>query len=256
MSPLPLPQASSPAASPSTEETLIAARQLDEWNKMSSVVAHEINNPLAAIGNLIFLLQFMPGLPPEVTGVAQQITDELKRIEGLTRSALTFFRQGKGPEPVDLPACMDGIRLLLGPTLRERGVELEVQQQSDCTVHAWAIDARQALFNLVRNAVEATQTRGSKVTVSFEGRVDDVLFTVSDQGTGIDAQLQPRLFQLGATTKAGRSGVGLWLVRQLLDRYGATIQAESQPGQGARFVITWPRRTPETESTGTSSAGL
>ena len=227
------------------EESLLSARKLEEWNRMSAVVTHEINNPLAAIGNLLFLMQVTPGITPELAGLVHQSQEEVRRIESLTRSTLGFFRQAKEPETVDLISSVEAVRFLLGPTLRQRGIELEVSHQGDCRVFAFAVETRQVLLNLVRNAIEATERRGAKVSVNLEGRRDDVRVAVSDQGSGISPEVMPRLFQFGATTKGDRgNGMGLWLVKQLVGRHGGLIEVESSPGEGARFTVIWPRRMP------------
>jgi signal transduction histidine kinase len=228
------------------EQSLLAARKLEEWNKMSAVVSHEINNPLAAIGNLLFLMQLNPELPEGVNGIVQQASDELKRIEALTRSTLGFFRSANEPEPVDLVSSAEAVRFLLGPTLRQRGVEMVIQPNGDCTVNAYAVETRQVLLNLVRNAVEATTRKGAKVTVALEGRPDDVRVDVIDEGAGIAPAVELSLFQFGVTTKGERgNGMGLWLVKQLVSRHGGSIDVESTPGQGTRFTLIWPRRIPE-----------
>jgi signal transduction histidine kinase len=232
------------------QESLLAARKLEEWNKMSAVVSHEINNPLAAIGNLMFLMQLNPALPEDMAPVVQQAADEVKRIELLTRSTLGFFRQGTEPEKVDLISSAEAVRFLLGPTLRQRGIELLIQHNGDCTVTAYAVETRQVLLNLVRNACEASAGRGSKVTIELEARGDDVRgdvrIVVADEGTGIDEAMRERLFQFGATTKGDRgNGMGLWLVKQLVSRHGGSIEVESAPGKGARFTVIWPKRIPD-----------
>ena len=227
------------------EESLLAARKLEEWNRMSAVITHEINNPLAAIQNLLFLMQMMPGITPELAGLAQQSSDEVKRIEALTRSTLGFFRQGNDPETVDLISSVEAVRFLLGPTLRQRGIELEIIHLGDCTVFAYAVETRQVLLNLVRNAIEATNRRGAKVTVRLEGRSTQVRVVVADEGAGIPDDIMPRLFQFGASSKGAHgNGMGLWLVRQLVSRHGGAIDVESKAGEGARFTILWPRRMP------------
>ncbi|MFP5237728.1 MAG: sensor histidine kinase [Acidobacteriota bacterium] len=236
------------------EESLLAARKLEEWNRMSAVISHEINNPLAAIGNLLFLMEMTPGVSPEVTAIAKQASDEVKRIETLTRSTLGFFRQRNEPESVDLAASVESVRFLLGPVIRQRGVDLHVEQEGDCTVNAFAVETRQVLLNLVRNACEATIQRGSQVTVRLEGRADDVRIVVSDNGTGIEPAIMARLFQFGASTKGeGGNGMGLWLVKQILTRHGGSIDVESQSGIGTRFTVLWPRRMP---SAGAANAQL
>ena len=232
------------------EDSLLAARKLEEWNRMSAVVTHEINNPLAAIGNLLFLMQLTPGITPELTALVQQSADEVKRIESLTRSTLGFFRQSKEPETVDLAASVEAVRFLLGPTLRQRGIEFEMVQQGDCSVFAYAVETRQVLLNLVRNAIEAMSRRGAKVTVSLDGRANDVRVTVADEGPGIAEDMMPRLFEFGASTKGEEgNGMGLWLVKQLVNRHGGAIEVESKPGEGARFSVIWPRRMPGSGAT-------
>jgi len=227
------------------EESLLAARKLEEWNRMSAVVAHEINNPLAAIQNLLFLMQLSPGITPELAGLAQQSSEEVNRIESLTRATLGFFRQGNDPEVVDLISSVEAVRFLLGPMLRQRGVELEMTHQGDCKVFAYAVETRQVLLNLVRNASEATIRRGAKVRVSLEGRANDVRVVVADEGSGIAEEMMPKLFQFGASTKGDHgNGMGLWLVRQLVNRHGGSVEVQSKPGEGSTFTVTWPRRMP------------
>jgi signal transduction histidine kinase len=227
------------------EQSLLAARKLEEWNKMSAVVSHEINNPLAAIGNLLFLIQLNPELPEGVGGLVQQASDEVKRIENLTRSTLGFFRTSDQTEPVDLASSAEAVRFLLGPMFRQRSVELVVQPTGDCTVNAYAVETRQVLLNLVRNAVEATTRKGAKVTVRLEGMRDDVRVDVIDEGAGIAPAVMRNLFQFGLSTKGEQgNGMGLWLARQLVTRHGGSIDVESEPGKGTCFTLVWPRRIP------------
>jgi signal transduction histidine kinase len=228
------------------EQSLLAARKLEEWNKMSAVVSHEINNPLAAIGNLLFLMQLNPDLPDGVTGIVQQATAEVKRIEALTRSTLGFFRTGGDSESVDLISSAEAVRFLMGPTLRQRGVEMVIEPHGDCTVNAFAVETRQVLLNLVRNSIEASSQKGARVTVSLEGGPEDVRVEVIDQGSGISPTVQESLFQFGRSTKGDRgNGMGLWLVKQLVTRHGGTVEVDSAPEKGTRFTIVWPRCIPE-----------
>jgi signal transduction histidine kinase len=224
------------------EESLLAARRMEEWNRMSAVVNHEINNPLAAIQNMMFLIEITPGATPEIIKMARQSAEEVHRIESLARSTLGFFRQTDAPEEVDLQASAQSVRLLLEPIMRKREIAFEIQAAGDCTVRAFSAATRHVLLNLVRNACEAINRKGAKVTVSLTGRAEAVELVVADEGAGIDPAIVPNLFQFGATTKGERgNGMGLWVVKKLLDRHGGTIDMVSTPGQGTRFTITWPR---------------
>jgi len=227
------------------EESLLASRRLEEWNRMSAVVNHEINNPLAAIQNLMFLIEITPGATPEIVEMAKQSGEEVRRIETLARSTLGFFRQAKAPEKVDLRASAESVRLLMEPLMRKREIGFEVHAEGDCTVEAFPVATRQVLLNLVRNAIEAIERKGSKVEVGMTGRADEVEMVVADEGTGIDPALLPNLFQFGASTKGEKgNGMGLWVVRKLLERHGGRIAVESRAGGGTSFTVRWPKEFP------------
>jgi signal transduction histidine kinase len=237
------------------EESLLSARKLEEWNRMSAVVTHEINNPLAAIQNLMFLIEISPDATPEIVTMAKQAAEEVRRIEVLTRSTLGFFRQTPTPEKVDLRSSAESVRLLLEPLMRKREIELEVRSAGDCTVTAYPVETRQVLLNLVRNACEATVRKGAKVSVVMTGKPDWVEVDVIDEGGGIDAAVLPNLFQFGASTKGDRgNGMGLWVVKQLIEKHGGAIDLETKPGEGTRFTIRWPRSFPVAPASGERAA--
>jgi signal transduction histidine kinase len=227
------------------EESLLSARKLEEWNQMSAVVTHEINNPLAAIQNLLYLIQETPDISPSVAAMAQQSTEEVRRVGTLTRSTLDFFRQDRDPEQVDLLTSAESVRFLLNPVIRQRGIEFLIQSTGDCKVYAFPMETRQVLLNLVRNACEATTHRGGQVRITMQGKADSVNIQVADEGAGISPSIIPSLFQFGVSTKGDHgNGMGLWAVRKIISRHGGTIEVESKLGGGTRFTIIWPRQFP------------
>ncbi len=227
------------------EDSLLAARKLEEWNRMSTVVTHEINNPLGAVQNLLFLIQGSPNIAPETAAMAEQASEEVRRIGTITRSTLGFFRQDQKPEDVDLRTSAESVRFLLHPLLRQRGLELEIESTGNRTVNAYSMETRQVLLNLVRNACEATPQRGGRVRITINGGADDVQVIVEDDGVGIDAAGLGNLFQFGVSTKGERgNGIGLWTVKRLVSRHGGSIEVESMPGKGSRFTVRWPRKFP------------
>jgi len=231
------------------EENLLESRRMEEWNRMSAAVNHEINNPLAAIQNMMFLIEITPGATPEIVQMARQSADEVRRIEALARSTLGFFRQTKAPEKIDLRSSAESVRLLLEPLMRQREIGFEIRASGDCVVKAFPVATRHVLLNLVRNACEATDRKGAKVTVTLTGEPDAVEVVVADEGTGIDPGLIPNLFQFGASTKGDRgNGMGLWVVKKLVDKHGGTIDLESKPGEGTRFKVIWPREIPVSQA--------
>jgi len=223
------------------EENLLDARKLEEWNRMSALVTHEINNPLTAIQNFMFLIQHNPQASDDVKRMAEQAAEEVRRIGSIARSTLGFFRQDEHPEETDLQASARSVRSLLEPTRRQRGIEVLIETSGDCKLAAYPVEIRQVLLNLVRNACEASK-RGSKVLIRIEGRAEDVSVTVEDQGTGIAPEMLENLFQFGRTTKGERgNGMGLWAVKKLVTRRGGSVRVDSTLGKGSRFIVVWPR---------------
>lgn len=225
------------------EESLMAAQKLEEWSRMSAVVAHEIGNPLEAIQNVLYLIRQSEAATPEIVRLTRTASEEADRVVAISRSTLSFFRQSTQPERVDLRAAAESVRFLLDSVLRRREITLDVRVSGEVTIQALAGEARQVLLNLVRNACEATPRRGGRVTVSFAGRADDVEIVVADEGTGIDPAVMPELFQFGKTSKGSQgNGMGLWSVKHVIEKHRGSIEVHTESGKGTRFTILWPRR--------------
>jgi signal transduction histidine kinase len=223
-------------------DSLLAAQKLEDWSRMSAAVAHEIANPLEAIQNLLYLIRSGEGVSEDVTRLAETAADETDRVITISRSALSFFRQGTEPESIDLLPAAEGVHVLLDTVLHTHNVGLDVACSGDTTVDAVPGEPRQVLLNLVRNAYEASTTPGARVSLTLTGHPDGVEIVVADQGPGIDPAILPKLFQFGVTSKGERgNGVGLWAVKQILARHGGHIGVKSEPGKGTNFTLWWPR---------------
>jgi signal transduction histidine kinase len=228
------------------EASLLAAQKLEDWSRMSAVVAHEIGNPLETIQNLLHLIRTTPGISGDVAEQSATATEEIARVITITRSTMGFFRQASVPEAVDLAAGVQSVRYLLDTVLRIRGIELDVQSSGNLVVEAFPGEARQVLLNLIRNACEATPQDpargGSKVWVTLTGEREGVRVIIADHGMGIDPAHLPNLFQFGKSTKGEHgNGMGLWTVRQILRKHGGEVAVESRVGEGTRFLLFWPR---------------
>jgi signal transduction histidine kinase len=230
-------------------ESLMAAQKLEDWSRMSATVAHEIANPLEAIQNLLYLIQSSDSVQPEVVRWATQASEEADRVLTISRSTLSFFRQGKEPEAIDLFAAAEAVRFLLQTTLTKHGITLQIISTGDTTVMALPGEARQVLLNLIRNACEATPTPESTVSITLNGMANGVEATVTDQGTGIDPAVLPQLFNFGVSTKGELgNGMGLWAVKHILTHHGGDIRVASTPGAGTTFTLWWPRSYVSTAS--------
>jgi signal transduction histidine kinase len=224
-------------------DSLLSAQKLEDWSRMSTVVAHEIANPLEAIQNILYLIRSSDGVSNEVIQFAQTAADETDRVLTISRSTLSFFRQGTEPESIDLLSAAQGVHFLLDTVLHTRDIALDIQSTGDTTVDALPGEPRQVLLNLIRNAYEATTAPGGRVSIHLIGQTDGVEIVVTDQGAGIDPDILPNLFQFGVTTKGSQgNGMGLWAVKQILLRHGGNIRVNGVPGEGTTFTLWWPRR--------------
>ena len=224
-------------------DSLLAARKLEDWSRMSTAVAHEINNPLEAIQNILFLIRTSPGVSTGLAELARQAADEADRVMTISRSTLTFFRQTAEPEETDLRLAAESVGLLLAHHLQKKAISFALHSEGDLVVEAFPGETRQALLNLARNACEATSKPGTSLSVRLTGLPDAVEIVVADQGDGIPPEILKTLFQFGNTTKGEQgNGMGLWTVKQILTKHGGDIRVESTPGRGTQFILRWPRR--------------
>ncbi len=229
------------------EASLLAARKLEDWSRMSAVVAHEIANPLEAVHNLLYLIRTQENVSPEIVRFAAAADEEAARVLTISRNTLSFFRQSAEPEPVDLLASAESVRLVLASVLEAKKIGLHVQSCGDVSVEAYAGEARQVLLNLIRNACDATPSAGPDVVVQLTGLPAFVEIVVIDRGSGIPPEILADLFNFGRSTKGDEgNGMGLWTVKHILDRHHATVDVQSVVGEGTTFTIQWPRTvTPE-----------
>lgn len=224
-------------------ESLLSAQKLEDWSRMSAAVAHEIANPLEAIQNILYLIRSTDGVSGEIAKLTETASDEADRVLTIARSTLSFFRQGSQPEVIDLLAAAEGVHYLIDAALQRREISFEQQSTGDTRVEALPGEPRQVLLNLVRNAYEATTTPGARVSVTLKGEDDGVEIVVEDHGTGIDAAILPNLFQFGISSKGEKgNGMGLWAVKQILNRHGGDIHVQSEVNKGTKFILWWPRR--------------
>ncbi len=223
-------------------ESLIAAQKLEDWSRMSTVLAHEINNPLETIQNVLYLIGTSEEVSPEIATLSKSAIEEVTRVIELSRSTLSFFRQGGEPEMVNLANMMESVRFLLAPLIQKQGVVVNSVSVGDATIEGFPGEVRQVLLNLVRNACEAAAGTQGKVNVMLTGGSMGVEVVVEDCGSGIDPAIMPTLFQFGSSTKGVHgNGMGLWTVKHILTKHGGMIAVESKLGQGTRFTLWWPR---------------
>ena len=229
------------------EQLTRSNRELDQF---AYVTSHDLRAPLRGIANLASWIEEDLG-PQAVTAEAKKMLELLRgrvtRMEGLIDGILEYSRVGRTKhqveevdvarllrETVDLIAPPAAARVVIGdgmPTLRTSRLQLQ-----------------QVFMNLIANAIKHAGRPDVTVTVTTaHAGPYQVEFRIADNGQGIDPQYHEKIFvifqTLAARDKVEGAGVGLSLVKKIVESHGGIILVESQPGQGATFRFTWPRRT-------------
>lgn len=224
------------------QDSVLAARKLEDWSRISAAINHEIRNPLEAIQNCLYLIRTSDGVSAEVAELARCAGQESVHVLTISRTTLSYFRETIGPELIDLRAAVASVELLLGSLIHGKAIVFEVETSGDCTVEALPGETRQVLLNLVRNACEAITRPGARVSISLTGSSSGVEIVVTDQGAGIESDILRRLFDFGTSTKGERgNGMGLWTVKHIINKHGGEIGVQSVPGEGTQFRIMWPK---------------
>jgi two-component system NtrC family sensor kinase len=240
------------------QEQLSRSRRLATVGQLAAGVAHEINNPLAAITTCAEATLRDIRSTPDLSTIAEErswnfyleeIVRQALRCKAITRGLLDLSRQRRARrEPCDVNALVERCVMLVSQ--REEAREVSVETALAPEIGEVATDevlVRQILDNLLTNALDAVEGRGSiRVTTALEG--ERARIEVADTGAGIPAEMLVRIFDPFYTTKeAGKgSGLGLAISATLAEALGGALTVESKPGAGSRFRLWLPRRAPET----------
>ncbi|MFW5920354.1 MAG: ATP-binding protein [Polyangiales bacterium] len=206
--------------------------------QMAAGVVHEVANALSAVIGWAELGRRDRARTDEALAA---IEDSARAARSAARRLLQSVREHKDtPEPIDVAAVVTDVTRLLQPRAGEAGVRLE----PDAPAPVWIAGRPDALitlvWNLAQNAIEALAAGGT-VRVAASGERDRASLVVSDDGPGMDEPTRKRAFAPYFTTKSAGTGLGLWLVRQAAETLGASIELDSEPGNGTRFEVTLPR---------------
>lgn len=231
------------------EQALRTTERLASVGRLAATVAHEINNPLEAVINLIYLARNAQERDQSLNylDMAEQ---ELERISHLTKQTLGFYRETKGATGVRVGALVDSLLSIFVPRMRNRSVRLTTEIVDDVEIRAIPGEIRQVVANLLSNSIDALDSGGEiRVRVSAGMQWSDtprrgVRLTVADNGGGIPADIRTQLFEPFFTTKKDvGTGLGLWICKSIVENHQGSIQVRSstKPGQsGTVFSVFLP----------------
>jgi two-component system NtrC family sensor kinase len=209
------------------EYALRMAEKLAATGKLANTIAHEINNPLEALTNLIYLAGTATTLESAQDFLSHS-QEELARIARITKQSLAFHRDTQRPTTIDVGALMKEVVLMYERTAGQRRVRLVCCKRSDVEVCGFPGQLTQAFGNLVRNAVEAAPSESQvviRVSSIHRDRRKGARVTIHDKGAGIPEEVQERMFDPFFTTKELKgSGLGLWVSKTLVLKHGGSIR--------------------------------
>jgi signal transduction histidine kinase len=198
-----------------TQKALIQNEKLAAVGRLAASIAHEINNPLSAVTNLLYLARSASS-QAQVQDLLSRADDELRRISVITNQTLSFSKKATDPRSVKSADLIESVISVYRSRLLNGQVSVERRIRSGRPILCFEGEIRQVLSNLLGNAIDAMQGRGGRLLVRSRNARDwatgreGVTITVADTGTGVPPELQKKIFEPFFTTK-GQSGTGLGL---------------------------------------------
>lgn len=233
-----------------SEEALRQAEKLATASRFAASMAHEINNPLAAVTNLIYLALTDNKLDPATRDLLQIADKELGRVSRVVTQTLRFHRQLTAPVRADLSGIMDSVFPLFSSRAHQTGVAIQQEYSAGHLLFCFHTDLRHAFANLIGNAIDASSP-GGRIRVRIrEGRrwtdasQQGMIVTVADTGHGIAKEMRKRLFEPFVSTKDETgTGLGLWATQSIVHKHRGAIavRTSTEPERhGTVFRIFFP----------------
>ncbi len=223
-------------------------------SRLLARLAHEIRNPLSSLDIHVQLLeedlaQAAPQMEEKTASRFEVIRGELHRLENIVKHFLSLA----GPSalnlhPVEVPKIVGHVCELLRPEAAARNIAIVMKVPGPVPpLSADPVQLTQALVNLVINAIQAVEGRGQvELIVHTDEQAGSLAIEIHDTGPGIPAEKQSAIFEPFFTTKPEGSGLGLWIVQQIITAHGGAVRAANAPGGGAVFTVHLPLRGKET----------
>jgi signal transduction histidine kinase len=228
-----------------SEEALRKTEKLAATGRLAASIAHEINNPLEAITNLLFLLHNFSQLEGQPLEYVLQAEHEARRISEITQQTLRFYRQPSHPARANLAELLDSVLSLYQGRLHSFGIEVERDYDAALDLFCFAGELRQVFANLIGNAIDAS-TSGGRIVVRARRSSDwkeparkGIRFTVADTGSGMEPAVRAHIFEAFFTTKeATGTGLGLWVSHGIIVKHEGLIHLRSRTARPERSAGT------------------
>lgn len=228
-----------------TEAALLRAEKLAAMGRLASTVAHEINNPLESVTNLLYLARSGTSMDEDTQAYLATAEHELARLSNITRLTLGFVRTSASSAKTEIASVVDEVLSIFSHRFETRNVRVERHYDADVCVTIAPHELRQIVTNLIANAADAVGAGDARIAICIAREGEKAVLRVEDNGTGIDPEHLPRIFDAFFSTKEEvGTGIGLWVTRELVEKAGGRISAQSRSelasGATTQFRVEFP----------------
>jgi signal transduction histidine kinase len=235
------------------EDALRKTEKLAAAGRLAASIAHEINNPLEAVTNLLYLLRHQPSLDEEAIAYADLAQQEISRVAEMTQQTLRFYRQSTLPVVANIAELLDSVLTLYIGRLQAAQIEVSRRWGPDVDLFCFSGELRQLFANLIGNALDAMGQGGHlwlsvRRSRSWVDGAPGIRLFVADNGCGMTQATRLRIFEPFFTTKETTgTGLGLWVSSEIIAKHNATVRVASRPagaGEGRQsgtvFMLFFP----------------
>lgn len=232
------------------EERFRKTEKIVAAGRLAASLAHEINNPLTSVGNILYIVGHRPGIDNETKAWMSTAEAELTRVSRIVKQSLSYYRSDTSPKEVDLPTLVEESIQIFSDRLTRQGVDIVKTIAPGLSIVCFAGEIRQVVDNLLLNAAEATPPHG-RLAISLrrsrnwsDHSQKGVRLTIADTGCGIPKEHLCKIFEPFFTTKPEKgTGLGLWVVQGIVAKHGGNIRVRSAAAgkkTGTVVSVLWP----------------
>jgi PAS domain S-box-containing protein len=225
------------------EQALVNAEKLVAVGRLASSIAHEINNPLESVTNLLFLARKSNSLE-QIHEYLDTAEIELRRVSAISNQTLRFHKQSSSPQDLRCEPLIDGILSIYQGRIVNAHVIVERRLRTHRPVRCFEGEIRQVVSTLVSNAIDALPRSGGRLLLRCREATDwqtgapGIVITIADSGTGIPPEVEAKLFEPFFTTKGiGGTGLGLWVSKEIIDRHHGHLRVRSSQSPAHRGTV-------------------
>ncbi len=233
------------------EDALRKTEKLAAAGRLAASIAHEINNPLEAVTNLLYLLRHHCSLAPEAASYAELAQHEVARVSEITQQTLRFYRQSTLPVTANIAELIDSVLALHQGRVNTLHVEVRRRYLGNSDLFCFAGELRQVFANLIGNSLDAMMPGGGRLLLDVRPSrlwsnppLEGIRVTVADTGCGMNEEVRQRIFEPFFTTKdATGTGLGLWVSAEILRKHDAPVRIRSRhcgKPTGTVFMLFFP----------------